>query len=80
MVTAGKDHVNTGLAYHDSFQSAQALYAKNHLAYVMAGTTEISLGHPYLGWGAAASIAALCVALAYARHVRRQGERKVKGW
>lgn len=80
VVTAGKDHVNTGLAYHDSFQSVQALYGKNHLAYVMAGTTEISLGHPYLGLGAAVSIAALCVALAYARHLRRQGERKVKGW
>lgn len=78
-VTVGKDHVNTGLAFHDSFQSGQKIYGKNHLAYVMEGTTEISLGHPYRGWGAAASIAALLVVLASARRLKRKQESQKEG-
>lgn len=78
LIETGRDDVNTGLAYHDSFQSGQEVYGKNHLAYVKAGRTEIRLGHPYLGRGIMLTAVAAACLLMVTRHIkyRQQGYRK----
>lgn len=67
-----RDDVNTSLAYHDSFAADQEIYSKNHLTYVKAGTTVISLTYPYLKQGIAVSIAAAFLILGYTLHTRRR--------
>lgn len=70
-VTADRDDVNTGLAYHDSFTSDQDIYSKNHLTYVKSGTTVISLKYPYLNRGIAVTVTAALFILIYTVHKRR---------
>jgi len=67
-----KDHVNTSLAWHDSFVSNQEIYTKNHLTFVKAGRTEIKLAYPYLKAGIAVSIAAALLLVGVSLHLRRQ--------
>lgn len=73
-ITIDRDDVNTGLAWHDSFASEQEIYSKNHLTFVKAGRTEISLTYPYLTAGIAVSIVAVILIAGYSLHLRRQQE------
>lgn len=45
-ITTDANQVNTGLAFHDIFQSKANITGKNHLLYVDAGTTEITMDYP----------------------------------
>lgn len=45
------DGVNTALAYHDIFRSAQSLEKEHNLTKVNAGTTQIQLIRPYVFQG-----------------------------
>lgn len=69
-ITIDRDDVNTSLAYHSSFVSNQEIYSKNHLTYVKAGTTEISLIYPYLKEGIIVSGAAALLILLYTLYMR----------
>ena len=76
-----RDDVNTGLAYHDSFTANQEIYSKNHLTFVKAGQTVISLTYPYLIQGIVVSIAAAFLILGYTLSIRsrlRNSEKEVK--
>lgn len=46
-VVSKENHVNTSLAFHDSFVSSQPILEKNHLTYVEKGTTVIDIVTPY---------------------------------
>lgn len=46
-VISKENHVNTSLAFHDSFVSSQPILEKNHLTYVEKGTTVIDIVTPY---------------------------------
>lgn len=65
-----RDDVNTGLAYHDSFAADQEIYSENHLTFVKAGRTVISLTYPYLIQGIAVSIAAAFLIWGYTLSMR----------
>ncbi len=65
-----RDDVNTGLAYHDSFAADQEIYSENHLTFVKAGRTVISLTYPYLIQGLAVSIAAAFLIWGYTLSMR----------
>jgi uncharacterized membrane protein len=56
-IESGKDHVNTSLAYLDTFNIIQGSASnRNHLLYVNKGKTVIEVCYPMLGLGMAASI------------------------
>ena len=67
-----RNDVNTSLAWHDSFASDQEIYARNHLTFVKAGRTDISLTYPYLKAGIVVSIAAVFLIFAYTLYLRQQ--------
>ncbi len=70
-IETGRDHLNTGLAYHDSFQSKQEVYAKNHLTYVNSGRTELKFGHPYFGQGLLLTAAAALLLFLFTWRIKR---------
>lgn len=75
-VTTREDYVNTTLAWHDFFQSEQALENHNYLVRVRSGTTRIQLVYPCLPAGAAASGAGLVLMLAAALRTWRERRQK----
>lgn len=72
-IECDRDDVNTGLAYHDSFEADREIYTKNHLTYVKAGKTVIALTYPYLIQGTAVSIVTACLIAGYALRLRALG-------
>lgn len=77
-IQADRDDVNTGLAYHNSFTASQEIYMKNHLTYVGAGTTEISIGYPYLTYGIAVSGGAFVLLIGYTVYIHGRLQKKEK--
>lgn len=80
MVDSPEDGVNTSLAWHESFASDAPVYTRNNLTFVGAGTTHLTVTYPYLGAGAAVSIAALIgtIVLAVVDSKREKWERAKK--
>ena len=74
-VTTDTDGVNTTLSYHDIFVSEGELENWNQLLKVNAGTTEIALRYPCLGWGVGVTTAGgLLLLLALLRLKKRPKE------
>ena len=61
VITADADNVNTALAYHDTFESAQPLRHSNNLLFVDEGVTTVSMSYPY--WREGLAVSAVCAAL-----------------
>ena len=82
-ITAGANNVNTSLAYHDAFESAQTLRHSNNLLFVDKGTTTISMSYPYFyeGLATSAACAAFLVVLTVfmRRAERHRASLKCKG-
>lgn len=62
-VTSPRGEVNTTLAFHENFESSQAISSRNHLTVVEEGVTSITLRYPYLKEGLAVSAAGVILLL-----------------
>ncbi len=78
VINSEKADINTGLAYHDSFKASQPIYSQNHLMFVGAGETVISLTYPYLEWGILVSLAAALLIIVYTFFTRAQEKKAEK--
>ena len=64
-ITSNEDNVNTALAYHDIFSTAQNIEKKNNLMYIQKGTTVINIKVPYVWQGAIVSIAGIILSVVW---------------
>lgn len=71
-ISCGRDNVNTGIAFHDSFVSNQEIRERNHLTYVGDNVTVISFARPYLTQGIAVSGSSALLLGVFALYVRRR--------
>ncbi len=78
ILTAEKDDVNTGLAYHDSFAANREIYEKNHLTYIKSGKTVITFTRPYQKKGILVSLAGLALLSAFTLHRRKRLQKAEK--
>lgn len=75
-IESPEDGVNTGIAWHDMFSSAdgKALAEENHLLYVDEGKTVITFTYPYLWQGIALSLAGLVLLTAFAAFKKKAAD------
>lgn len=69
-VRSAYEDVNTGLAWHGSFDGNNGVFCRNQLTYVKEGETVIRLRYPYLGEGLCVSAAALGLTVLFLARVR----------
>lgn len=72
-ISTNQDQLNTGLAFHDIFQSDGFIEGKNHLLYVNQGTTTIRMVYPMFWAGLLVSVFGvfLCVVILVLTRVDR---------
>ncbi len=64
-IEADRDGVNTNLAFHDMFESAQPIKEVNHLLHVGKGETVITMRYPCLKQGLALSLMGVLVTILF---------------
>lgn len=73
-ITSNEDNVNTALAYHDIFSTAQNIEKKNNLMYIQKGTTVINIKVPYVWQGAIVSIAGIILSVVWVIALGKTGK------
>lgn len=73
-ITSNEDNVNTALAYHDIFSTAQNIEKKNNLMYIQKGTTVINIKVPYVWQGAIVSIAGIILSIVWVIALGKTGK------
>jgi uncharacterized membrane protein len=74
-ITSEQENVNTSLAYHEMFRSAQNIAQENNLLYVGAGTTVIQMTYRYLYPGLGMSLLGVVLSVLFYIKVRSGQER-----
>jgi uncharacterized membrane protein len=74
-ITSEQENVNTSLAYHEMFRSAQNIAQENNLLYVGAGTTVIQMTYRYLYPGLGMSLLGMVLSVLFYIKVRSGQER-----
>ena len=69
------DYINTGLAYHEIFESTDNLYVDNNLLVVEKGRTEIHYAYPYLKRGLLMTAIGLLLTTAFMFYVYMSDKR-----
>lgn len=76
------DNVNTTIAFHDNLKSEQTIWQENHLTYVNAGITKISMHYPYLWQGLLVSLGGILASVFFLKwtkeYITYSGKRKKK--
>lgn len=78
IITSEMDKVNTSLAYHEMFNSAQGISQENNLLYVNAGTTYIDMDYPYFKPGLAVMIMGSVLTIVFLYAARKQYSTELK--
>ena len=73
-ITSNEDNVNTALAYHDIFSTAQNIEKKNNLMYIQKGTTVINIKVTYVWQGAIVSIAGIILSVVWVIALGKTGK------
>ena len=72
--------VNTALSHLDIFQASRPVGVKNHLIYVSAGKTELSITYPYFVNGIVVSCCGVLLSIIFFVYLFRKEHSKTVGY